>query len=386
LFNVAAICVNHDVEVGTFNITHPGHFVKYAFPASLSANASADSAFAKILLPWEKWFTGHPWKGLAMKREFSFSDQPEPHRERTRGILKQHPEVRTLIGRNTYSFALIVGIVALQTFIAFLVQEQSWWFALIVAYAIGAFADHALFVLIHECAHNLIFKKKFANILSGILADLPIIVPSSVSFRSYHLKHHSFQGDYTLDADIASRWEARLIGCSFVGKALWLLFFPLFQALRPPRLKEITFANAWTLVNGVVVFMYDAAIIILFGPVSLLYLLASFFFSIGLHPLGARWIQEHYLTASPQETYSYYGPLNVVALNVGFHNEHHDMPSVPWSRLPRLKSMAPEWYDSLAYHRSWVKLLGRFLTDREFSLFSRMVRKNRAGLSVQQEV
>jgi sphingolipid 4-desaturase/C4-monooxygenase len=321
-----------------------------------------------------------------MDREFSFSEQPEPHRERTRGILKQHPEVRTLIGRNPYSFALILGIVALQTLIAFLLRDQPWWLALVVAYAVGAFADHASFVLIHECAHNLIFKRKSANILSGILADLPIVVPSSVSFRSYHLKHHSFQGDYDLDADIASRWEAKLIGSSFAGKALWLLLFPLFQALRPPRLKEIKFANAWTFVNWVVVFGYDAAIILLLGPVSFLYLVLSFFFSIGLHPLGARWIQEHYLTASPQETYSYYGNLNIVALNVGYHNEHHDLPSVPWNRLPHLKMMAPEWYDSLVSHRSWAKLLWRFLTDPGLSLFSRMMRKNRAGLAVQADI
>jgi hypothetical protein len=48
-------------------------------------------------------------------------------------------------------------------------------------------------------------KRKSANILAGILTDFPNLVPSSVSFRSYHLKHHSFQGDYDLDADLPSR-------------------------------------------------------------------------------------------------------------------------------------------------------------------------------------
>ena len=64
--------------------------------------------------------------------------------------------------------------------------------------------------------------------------------------------------------------------------------------------------------------------------------------SVGLHPLGARWIQEHYLVFEGQETSSYYGPLNVVALNVGHHNEHHDFPSVPWNRLPAIRRSAPE--------------------------------------------
>jgi len=319
-------------------------------------------------------------------REFSFSDTPEPHRERTRALLKQHPQVRNLIGHNPFSFLLILLVVSVQTALAFMLKDSPWWLILPVAYMVGAFANHSLFVLVHECAHNLVFGRKTANILAGIVADLPNIVPSSVSFRSYHLKHHSFQGDYNLDADLASRWEAKLIGSNVLGKAFWLLFFPLFQALRPPRLKEIRFANAWTFVNWLVVFSYDAFILLVPGPGAFLYLALSFFFSIGLHPLGARWIQEHYLASPPQETYSYYGSLNLLALNVGFHNEHHDIPSVPWNRLPAVKALAPELYDSLVSHRSWARLLWRFLTDSRLSLFSRTVRSNRAGQAVTQEV
>jgi sphingolipid delta-4 desaturase len=117
----------------------------------------------------------------------------------------------------------------------------------------------------------------------------------------------------------------------------------------------------------------------LWGPRALTYLAASFFFSVGLHPLGARWIQEHYLTDDPQETYSYYGPLNRVAMNVGYHNEHHDFPSIPWNRLPRVKQAAPEYYDGLVHHRSWSGLLVRFLFDGDLTLFSRMVRPHRDG-------
>jgi sphingolipid delta-4 desaturase len=315
-------------------------------------------------------------------RDFTYTDSPEPHRERTRALLKAHPELRDLIGRNPFSFVLILSVVAFQITAAFFVKDSPWWVVLIVAYALGAFANHALFVLVHECAHNLIFKGKTGNLLAGMIADIPNIVPSSISFRSYHLKHHSFQGDYLLDADLASRWEARLIGSSFFGKAFWLLFFPVFQALRPPRLKEIEFANGWTFLNWGIVFGADILVLMYFGPTALAYLGLSFFFSIGLHPLGARWIQEHYLTSPPQETYSYYGPLNFPALNVGFHNEHHDMPSVPWHRLPEMTRIAPEWYDNLVSHRSWTRLLWRFLSDSRLSLYSRMLRRNRAGLAV----
>lgn len=316
---------------------------------------------------------------------FSFSDTPEPHKERTKQILKSHPEVREFISRNPKSFFYIVGIVALQLAVAFFLINQPWWLTLIAAYLIGAFANHALFVLIHECAHNLIFKNRAANILTGILCDLPMSIPTSVSFRSYHLKHHSFQGNYYLDADLSSKWEARLIGNSFFGKALWLLLFPVFQGLRPPRLKEIDFMNKWTIVNWVVIFGFDAAVIYFFGWIPFLYFAASLFFSVGLHPLGARWIQEHYLTYPPQETYSYYGPLNTVALNVGYHNEHHDFPSVSWNNLPKIKQTAPEYYNNLISHRSWTKLLFKFLFDPKLSLYSRMIRDNRGNTTLTRE-
>lgn len=319
------------------------------------------------------------------KRDYSYSELPEPHKERTKEILKTHPEVRELISRNANSMLYIMGIVALQIVIAVLLSNQPWWLALIAAYLIGAFANHSLFVLIHECSHNLIYKNRTLNMIASIIADMPNTVPSAISFRGYHLKHHSFQGDYSLDADLASRWEAELVGASLLGKAFWLLLFPVFQSLRPTRLKEIKFINKWTLVNWIAVFGFDSLIVIYFGWVSLIYLIASLFFAVGLHPLGARWIQEHYLTYPPQETYSYYGPLNVLALNVGYHNEHHDFPSVPWNKLPQLKKTAPEFYENLFYHKSWAKLLFKFLSDSNLSLFSRMVRQNRGGIAVMSE-
>jgi len=319
------------------------------------------------------------------KNDFIYTDTEEPHKQRTKDILNAHPEIRNLMGRNPFSFVLIIFVVSIQLGIAFLLREQQWWLALIIAWLFGAFANHSLYVLIHEAAHLLIFKKRALNFISGIIADIPNIVPSAVTFRTYHLKHHSFQGHYELDADLASRWEARLIGHNVQGKAFWELLFPLFQALRPPRLKEIKLMNAWGLANTIIIAALDITWFLLFGPVSFLYLFLSFLFSIGFHPLGARWIQEHFIVKSPQETYSYYGPLNIPALNVGYHNEHHDFPSVPWNRLPQIRKTAPEFYNNLYYHTSWVKLWLKFIFDKDLSLYSRMVRKNRGGLSVIKE-
>jgi sphingolipid 4-desaturase/C4-monooxygenase len=313
-----------------------------------------------------------------MKRnDFVYSNTTEPHRIRTKQILKQHPDIRKLIGKNRATFLVIVSLVALQVSGAWFLADKSWWAIFLVAYFVGAFIDHALFVMIHECAHRLIFKSQSANRLAGILANVPQVFPSSVSFERYHIKHHSFQGIHELDADLPNRWEARLINNYFVGKVIWFLFYPLFQAFRVSRLKEIRPFDGWIALNWGVQIAFVAAIWYFLGPKAVVFLTASFFFSVGLHPLGGRWIQEHYLTHGEQETYSYYGPLNTVAFNVGYHNEHHDFPSVPWNKLPQIKNGAPVFYDSLASHKSWTKLWLRFLFDREISLWSRVVRKNR---------
>lgn len=319
------------------------------------------------------------------KQDFVHVTTPEPHRGRTREMLKQHPELRELIGKNPYSIFAIIGIVSIQLLVAYLLSGQSWWWVFGAAYLVGAFADHALFVLIHECAHKLIFKNRAANKIAGMIANIPLIFPSSVSFETYHLKHHSFQGVHELDGDLPNYWEAKLINHYFIGKVIWLLFYPIFQVFRLNRLREIAPFDKWVAINWIIQIASMTAIAWFIGAQSFVYLVASFFFSVGLHPLGARWIQEHYLTHGEQETYSYYGVLNHVAFNVGFHNEHHDFPSVPWNRLPDIKKTAPGFYDHLSSHTSWTKLFFRFLFDQEISLFSRVVRKNRGKVALTDE-
>jgi sphingolipid delta-4 desaturase len=323
---------------------------------------------------------------MSQRTDFVYSVEQEPHRLRTKQILQQHPEVRKLIGKNKYTIFAVLGLVLFQVAMSWLLKDSSWWLVVGGAYLLGAFADHSLFVMIHECAHHLLFKNRGANRLAGILANLPQLFPSSVSFERYHIKHHSFQGVHELDADLPNRWEAKLINNFFIGKVIWLLFYPVFQVFRISRLREIKPFDKWVALNWAAEIAFIAAIWIAFGPKAIAYLLLSFFFSVGLHPLGARWIQEHYLTHDEQqETFSYYGVLNAVAFNVGYHNEHHDFPSIPWNKLPQIKKAAPTYYDGLYSHKSWTALFFRFLFDKEISLFSRIVRKERGKVALTDE-
>ena len=75
-----------------------------------------------------------------------------------------------------------------------------------------------------------------------------------------------------------------------------------------------------------------------------------------------------------QETYSYYGPLNKVSFNAGYHNEHHDLVTIPWMRLPQIRALAPEFYNGLASYQSWSGLLMQFVRDKNINLFAYVVR------------
>ncbi|PYK72489.1 MAG: fatty acid desaturase, partial [Verrucomicrobia bacterium] len=61
--------------------------------------------------------------------------------------------------------------------------------------------------------------------------------------------------------------------------------------------------------------------------------------------------------------------------------EHHDLPSIPWNNLPKLRALAPEFYDCLKYHSSWSRLLFQFIFDKRYTLFSRIERMKRSGNS-----
>jgi len=161
-------------------------------------------------------------------------------------------------------------------------------------------------------------------------------VPYSVVFKSYHTEHHRYQGDDTLDADIPSRIEGQLFQHTFT-KLIWVILQPLFYAFRPviTRPKPITALQA---TNIVIQVAFNASIVYVMGWRSLAYLVLGTFLALGLHPVAGHFISEHYMFEKGFETYSYYGPLNLVTFNVGYHNEHHDFPSIPGRRLPQVGS------------------------------------------------
>mgnify|MGYP001490577916 FL=1 len=86
--------------------------------------------------------------------------------------------------------------------------------------------------------------------------------------------------------------------------------------------------NDVTIKNFITQFTFNGLVVYFFGLGPIYYLLASDFLAGSLHPCASHFIAEHYVFVGDAETYSYYGPLNILCYNVGYHNEHHDFPNV----------------------------------------------------------
>jgi len=307
------------------------------------------------------------------KDDFYWVDDREPHFERRKAILAAHPEVKELFGINPrlkyWTFFLVVA----QLTIALFIGQLSWLPFLLVTYVVGATIAAALFLAIHEITHNLAFKSKKKNNILALIANLPIVVPYAISFKIYHAMHHWDQGKHGVDTDIPTYAEANVFK-GVIGKMFWFLNQIFVYAFRPIFVKRIKL-DKWQVYN--IIFQIAAMAIYLpfAGWSGLLFLLLSLFFAGSLHPTAGHFISEHYVFEEGQETYSYYGPLNKITFNVGYHNEHHDFPTIPGSRLPELKKMAPEYYDHLHSYNSWVGVIISFIFNGKISLFSRTKRE-----------
>jgi sphingolipid delta-4 desaturase len=80
---------------------------------------------------------------------------------------------------------LVAAVVALQITLAYSLRNTPV-FSLpffLTAYIVGATANQNLFLAIHEISHNLAFKKAEWNRLFAVVANLPIGIPYSASFR-----------------------------------------------------------------------------------------------------------------------------------------------------------------------------------------------------------
>jgi sphingolipid delta-4 desaturase len=304
---------------------------------------------------------------------FAWSREREPHAERRREILRKYPQIKALYGPCSRTKYICTALVLGQLASAYLLRDAPWWLLVLSAYLVGGVINQALLLAIHELSHNLAFKRPWQNRLFALFVNLPVGVPVAETFRYYHLLHHLHQGDERLDTDLPTELEGRLLHGPW-RKALWLSVQGLAYALRPLFVHPKR-PSAAEIFNLVLQLAFNVALFYFWGGKALAYLPLSSLIVMGLHPVAGHYISEHYVFRPGQETYSYYGPLNRLTFNVGYHNEHHDFPYIPGSRLARLRSTAGEFYDGLLHHSSWTLTLWSYVTQPSLSGYSRIKRR-----------
>lgn len=292
-------------------------------------------------------------------------------------ILEKHPEIKRLMGHDPllkyYISALVIFNLVSSYYIS-KVLDLSYFWTTVLAYFFGGVINHSILLAIHETSHNFIFgqSRPLANRLFGIWANLPIIFPMSISFKKYHIEHHRYLALEGYDVDLPTEWEAKFFHNAFT-KALWLILQPVFYSLRPFIVRPMP-TSKLEILNVVIQLAFDVLLVYFCGFKALYYLMIGVLLSMGLHPMASHFIAEHYMFDRGVETYSYYGPLNYLTWNVGYHMEHHDFPYVPGSRLPEVRRIASEFYESLPQHKSLLDVFWEFLFNPECGPYGRVKR------------
>uniref|UniRef100_A0A7S2I3B7 Sphingolipid delta4-desaturase N-terminal domain-containing protein n=1 Tax=Helicotheca tamesis TaxID=374047 RepID=A0A7S2I3B7_9STRA len=311
---------------------------------------------------------------VAKEPKFHWDHRNNPHENRRKDILKAHPEVKKHFGIDPLTKYKVIATIAFQISSIHLLQGAPWYTWAFCCYTICGMTNHMISLSLHEISHNLAFKKVVSNRILAIISNLPMGIPAAASFKRYHMEHHRYQGEFGVDPDLPLDFEGWFFS-SRAKKALWVFLQPATYSLRP-LITNPKSPGKWEIINISAAVAFDLSILYVFGLGGLLYLLLGTILGLGLHPMSGHFLSEHLVLCEGQETFSYYGPLNWLGYNVGYHNEHHDFAFVSVKNLPMMRVCAPEFYDDIAHYHSFVKVLYDFIFDDKLSPYSRIKRVN----------
>jgi sphingolipid 4-desaturase/C4-monooxygenase len=319
------------------------------------------------------------------------------HRERARAMLKSHPEIKDLFGHDPTTACWCLLAAGTQLALALAVSYGPWWLMLLAAYFVGSSINIMLFQLGHECVHGLVFKRQSWNRLLFTITTLPMFLSGHHTWWPEHLVHHTDMG---AKKDFITRrrtffLSTRATSPLFLPYSLIMLVLQLLRSsvglvmyvcssllrgrLKPGRLTLAVLTDEhlvsgyekdgytwWAVAYPLINLAFCTAVFLFGGWLSVGYLLLSQAFFTGfLHPYCLGWVLgiSHFHGARCyQPTASHYGWLvNLASFNAGYHTEHHDLMTIPWRRMPKLRAMAPEFYDNLETIPSYTWLALQFV-------------------------
>lgn len=224
---------------------------------------------------------------------------------------------------------------------------------------------HALVIaayLIHDCAHNTIFASNERNATLGRVLSWVVGACYSdyTTIRDKHFRHHVDEADV-----IAIDFRPHLRRHPFLLKIIYALewcYVPVcdwlmhFAAILVPFFKPSRRAQRWPALRNLLLRTTLFTLLAYHAPVAAVGYVIGY--SLMLHVLRFMDAFQHTFEVSllldeprpaakknreyeQKNTFSNPQSLdhplvNLLTLNFGFHNAHHEKPSEPWYRLPRL--------------------------------------------------
>jgi sphingolipid delta-4 desaturase len=319
------------------------------------------------------------------------ADDARYHNELRRRVLEAHPEAANLIGPDWRTALFLAGMLAAQWTMAWAVSKTTWWIVFLVALTFGQTLYHSVGVLVHENAHRLIFRNAKARFVCDLLIEsIQTSFGAQLIYQHNHItSHHARLGDYEGDyehedayyvnarrlyrAQHPIRYRLMSIGILILHLAPFaivtdMFFLPTLMGRWTglPSRDKARKTGASRPSRGELWFFFSYSIAVQLG----LYLCFGFLgwlyqvwtMSLVLSRWGAsirgQILSEHYGEDSEHPTRSTYWWGNWIFYNIGYHVEHHSLSNVPWTKLPKLRAMAPEIFNisnELNYYGFWWK-------------------------------
>lgn len=222
---------------------------------------------------------------------------------------------------------------------------------------LGVPVAHGLYVLQFEFIHNLCFGDDRDRISLSV-STLATGIPYAEILRLYELEHVAFfqkdldpQRPTTFEKTV---WTELMTQRDIPGKKILYLFLYPYNVAHKMLFRETGSSNAlvqmihfspviWRSLAFHILF--DLWILYYFGWHSLLFLWCSTYLSFcPLHPCAthllfqhASWLSHHEFEY--KEPSSYYGMMNLLTFNGGYHKERHDHLKIPWLYLPLVQKL-----------------------------------------------
>ncbi len=258
------------------------------------------------------------------------------------------PEIRALSGRSDLRGAGRTALHgALLLGAGWAVAVAPWWALLPAMVALGI-VQAALFAVVHETVHLTAFRTRRVNEVVGWVAACPSLLNWHF-YMAFHMAHHRHTQDPARDPEMLVQVPRTLQ--AYVGRVLAVPYWRTRVGVawdglrgdlsRHPYVPPAAAAKIVRSIRG----MLAAVVGVSAVAVAVVGWWAPLVFWIGPQLLGQPFLRLYLLTEhtgcsedddglTNTRTVLTVAPVRVLMWNMGFHAEHHLVPSIPFHRLP----------------------------------------------------